>query len=313
MVACAPWGAAGEFAASRHGVITRSQAAEYGISRTVLARLVRDQVLDEPVPGVLVVRGSPPTWRQRLLVAILEPKCQSAGTCGAAAALHGLDGYEPGSLDVLLPSGRRSRLEGVIHHRGPMGPEHARDFTIVDSIPCTGVARTLCDLGSVDSPDRVALAFECAWRRGYSLTWMRQTAERLHRPGQRGTGVLLRLLDQAHLASTPTASALEVRVEAALADIPGLVRQHTVFDSSGRFVARVDFAIPELKIAIEAHSRQFHFGEGHLELDARREEALNAEGWIVRFVTHALARDAAGLRSSVISLVSARSRGVRWT
>ncbi len=195
MVACAPWGAAGEFAASRHGALTRSQAAENGISRKVVHRLLRDRVLIEPVPGVLVVVGSAPTWRQRLYVATLASR--SAGVAGfrSAAALHPFDGYSPGPVELLLPSGRRQHLDGVIHHRGPMGNEHSLDFTEVDGIPCTGVARTLCDLGSVDSRERVTMAFESAWRNGYSLTWMRQTAERLHRPGQRGTGVLLRLLD----------------------------------------------------------------------------------------------------------------------
>lgn len=37
------------------------------------------------------------------------------------------------------------------------------------------------------------------WRGGHSLVWIRQTAERLHRPGQRGTGVILDLLDEAEV------------------------------------------------------------------------------------------------------------------
>jgi hypothetical protein len=60
---------------------------------------------------------------------------------------------------------------------------------------------------------------------------MRQTAERLHRPGQSGTGVLLRLLDSAQTRATPTESALEVRVERALAGVPGIVRQFSIFDA----------------------------------------------------------------------------------
>jgi very-short-patch-repair endonuclease len=306
MVACAPWGAAGEFAASRHGALTRSQAAEKGISKRVVARLLRDESIDEPAPGVLVVRGAPPTWEQKLYVATLASK--GAGFAGfrSAAGLHSFDSYGPGPVELLLPSGRRMHLDGVTHHRGPMGVEHANDFTQVNSIRCTGIARTLCDIGSVDPSDRVKAAFESVWRKGYSLTWLRQTAERLHRPGQRGTGVLLSLLDNAAYRTAPTESALETFLERALGGIPGLVRQHSIFDPRGGFVARVDFAIPELKIAIEAHSRRYHFGPDHDDADAIREANLQAEGWIVRYVTKSQACRRSAVRSSLLALMEAR-------
>jgi very-short-patch-repair endonuclease len=302
MVACAPWGAAGEFAASRHGVLTRSQAADNGISAKVIRRLLRDHGLVEPAPGVLVVVGAPPTWRQQLYVATLAS--HEAGVAGfrSAAALKSLDAYRPGPVELLLASKRRSHVPYVAH----FGPMEATDITEVDHIRCTSVARTLCDLGSVDPPARVKLAFESAWRDGCSLTWLRQTAERLHRPGQRGTGVLLRLLDQTDLKVRPTESALEIRVEEALNGIAGLVRQHSVHDQQGNFVARVDFAIPHLKIAIEAHSRRFHFGDDKENSDAAREAALQAEGWIVRYITHAQARNRAVLRASIQALGRAR-------
>lgn len=306
MVACARWGAAGELAASRHGALTRSQAADKGISFRVIERLLRDEGLIEPAPGVLVVVGSPPTWPQRIYIATLASHGVGVAAFRSAAALHGLDGYAHGPVELLLPSKRRSYLAGVVHHRGPMGDEHANDFTEVDGIPCTGVACTLCDLGSVDPRDKVKAAFESAWRNGYSLTWMRQTAERLHRPGQRGTGVLLRLLDGAHSKIAPTESALETSLEQALDGIPGLVRQHSIFDPRGRFVARVDFAIPELKIAIEGHSRRFHFGPDREDDDAVREANIQAEGWIVRYVTKVQTRNRRALQSSLIALARAR-------
>lgn len=306
MVACAPWGAAGEFAASRHGALTRSQAAAHGISSRVIQRLLRDGVLSEPVPGVLVVVGSVPSWHQNVYVATLASRRAGAGGFRSAAALHRLDSHEPGPLDLLLPNRRNIDLPNLVQHYGPMGGEHSVDFTEVDGIRCTGVARTLCDLGSVESRELVKMAFESAWRNGYSLTWMRQTAERLHRPGQRGTGVLLRLLETAETQTTPTESALEVRVERALAGIPGVVRQFSIFDPTGRFVARTDFAIPDLKIAIEAHSRRFHFGDNREDDDAVREAKMQAQGWIVRYVTNAQARNPRSLGNSVRALVSAR-------
>ena len=201
MVACAPWGAAGEFAASRHGALTRSQAAENGHQQA------RSSSACSAIRCSL--RAGARSARRRRIGADVAPAAvhrhaglARRGVAGfrSAAALHRSDGYPPGPVELAVASRRRRELEGVVHRQGPMGPEHALDFTEVDGIRCTGIARTLCDLGSVDPPERVRLAFEWAWRNGYSLTWMRQTAERLHRPGQRGTGVLLRLLDQAEHA-----------------------------------------------------------------------------------------------------------------
>ena len=187
MVACAPWGAAGEFAASRHGALTRSQAAERGISSRVVSRLLRDGVLDEPSPGVLVVRGTPPTWHQRVRrdIGLQRCWCRGLSICRRPRRLRRLWARSAGAASTERPT---YLPQDVIHHRGPMGPEHANDFTQVQGIRCTGIARTLCDLGSVDPRDQVKAAFESAWRRGVSLVWMRETAERLHRPGQRGNG-----------------------------------------------------------------------------------------------------------------------------
>ena len=139
-----------------------------------------------------------------------------------------------------------------------------------------------------------------------SLLWLRETAERLHRPGQRGTRVLLQLLKEAERAKRPTESALEVRVERCLRGISGLVRQHEVHDNSGRFVARVDFAVPRVKLAIEAHSRQFHFDPGAVSDDETREHALTCQGWEVMYCGEQHTRAPERLRANVLAVIEQR-------
>ena len=111
-------------------------------------------------------------------------------------------------------------------------------------------------------PDRVRQALDDARRRGASLKWLNDTARRLHRPGQRGTGVILALLEEAAVEGRAPDSWFERLVERCLAcpDLPPLVRQHVVRDERGRFVARIDVAMPSIKLGIEAHSRAFHTG-----------------------------------------------------
>ncbi|MEM1334935.1 MAG: type IV toxin-antitoxin system AbiEi family antitoxin domain-containing protein, partial [Actinomycetota bacterium] len=62
-------GAMTGLAASRHGVITRSQAADHELSNARLATAVRQGWLEQRHPNVFVIAGAPSTDRQRMLVA----------------------------------------------------------------------------------------------------------------------------------------------------------------------------------------------------------------------------------------------------
>ena len=303
MFTCAQWGAVGEFAASRHGAVTRTQAAGMGVSAKVVKRLKETGHVHEPLPGVLVVSGSVATWEQRLIVGTLASS--GAGRAGyrSAAGLRGLDGYGPGPIEVIVPTWRQQLCGYAVQHCATVDPP---DRALVRGVPCTGLARTLADLGSVDPIELVRTAFECAWRRGASLPRLRTCAERLHRPGQRGTGVLLQLLDEAQGQRRPTESALELRLESCLRGIDGVVRQHTIRTDGGAFVARVDFAIPRFKIALEAHSRQFHFGPQAQHRDETREHEMNRHGWIALYFGSQNLRSPARVRQNVLDVIRAR-------
>ncbi len=303
MTACSPFGPAGEFAASRHGAFSRSQAADLGLTHHIVRRLLRDEHLVEPVPGVLVVVGSPPTWQQRLRVATLASSGAGVAATRSSAGLWGMDEYGPGPLEILVPNCRHIDLPGLVVHRGPMP---ASDLVEVDGIRATNIARTLCDLGNVDPVARVTAAFEWAWRGGVHLLWLERTAERLAAPNRPGPRLVLALIAQARELRRPTDSALEVELEPILATLPGVVRQYEVRRADGTFVARPDFAIPELRIAIEAHSRRFHVGLHSEADDAEREADLQGEGWVVRFVTKAHLRRPAELSASLRALVASR-------
>lgn len=308
MPVCAPWGAAGELAASRHGVLHRRQAADIGLTPAVIRRLKRDGLLTEPLPGVLVVAGSPDTWHQRLAIATSVGGKPVVTGYRAGAALHRLDGHPPGLLEVVSHARRTIAMPGLIVHTS----ELTDDVVEIDGIPCTSIARTLADLGAVESIDRVEVAFNHAWRRGVSLAWLRQEAERLHRPGQRGTGTLLRLLDAVPPGARPLESPLEAQVEHLLrrAGVDPVVRQHEVRDGDGRFVARVDFAVPHLRLAFEAHSLQHHMGVSAARRDAARDRALRAVGWVVEYITAADARDSRSTERRVREVVLARQLDV---
>ena len=282
MFTSAHLGAVGAVAASRHGVISRTQAAAMGVSSKQVARLIGQGVLIEELPGVLVIAGAPRTWLQRVAIATTAGRANSVAGFSTGAALQRLDGFpQVRQLELITPfQNRILRCVAKLH----VAELIDRDVITIEGIRCTTVARTLVDIACAGRTQQVEQAFECAWRTGTSLAQIRHTAERLHRPGQRGTGVVLQLVEDAATPMRPTEPALESKLFAHLRGVPGLVRQQKVFDVFGTFVARVDFAVPRVQLAIEAHSRQFHFGIGATSRDEAREEALTALNWEVMYI-----------------------------
>jgi hypothetical protein len=269
-------------AAEQHGLLTRRHARALGVSRARIASWIRAGVVDEPWPGVLRLTAVAPTWRQALLAVTLVRPGVAVASHRAAAALHGLDGFDADELELSVALPHRLALAGVvIHHVAAVEP---RDVVSVDSIPTTGLARTLVDLGAVVGADRVERALDDARRRGTSLRWLRDTATRLHRPGQAGTKTLLVLLEQ--IDGDVRGSWFEKLVEECLRSphLPPLVRQHRVRDERGRIAGILDVAFPAIRLGVEAHSRQFHFGRVAERRDEDRDHRVARLGWEVLYV-----------------------------
>jgi hypothetical protein len=296
--------ALGQLAGLRHGAFTRRMAASVGVSSKAIRTRLDCGTLVEPAAGVLLLAASPPTWRQRVAVATLAGG-GAVASHRTAARLHGLDGFDVDVVEVSVPGHRRGAPSAArVHRVAALG---ARDQIMVDGIPATTIARTLADLGCVASVRQVLKALDSARRNGVSTRWCRLTAERLHRPGQAGTAVLLELLDEAAIGRVPD-SWLERLVEELLAvpGFPPLARQYTVRDAGGRFVARVDLAVPSVRLAIEAHSRRFHFGDGPEAADEDRDLRLTACGWEVVYLGHQHTKRPAQVVPLVVASVNQR-------
>jgi very-short-patch-repair endonuclease len=294
-------GAVGEFAASRHGVLSKRQAASFGLKPSDLRQLVLHRVLQEVAPGVFLLPDSEPTWKREMMSATLCSREIGVAGYESAGALHVVDGCPPGPVVLALRAPRRILMDGVRTHVGPL---EDIDVTEVEHIRCTTVERTICDIASVSTDFMAKMAFEWYWRTRQNLSSLQHTVDRLHRPGQSGTKIIQELLVEARLTGKPTESALEVRLEAIIGDIEGLVRQHEIFDSSGRFVGRVDFAIPQLRIGIEAHSKQHHSSPEAHQRDRKRHDDIVAADWRVRYITSKEMDDPCRLRNGVQRMIN---------
>src|SRR5438270_1488886 len=124
------------------GLITRSQAVQL-VTIDRFRTLIERGHIEPYRRGVWAVAGSPRTYEQSVLGAVLaagEPAWASHRT---AAKLRHLLVPPPEAIDVLTLPDRRVRLDGVDHHRNKLIV--VDDVTFVGPIPVTSVARTLVD------------------------------------------------------------------------------------------------------------------------------------------------------------------------
>src|SRR3954447_12495269 len=136
-------GAVAQFAAPRHGVISRKRAAQFGLTPWQVTALVDKGLLDEPFAGVLVFRSSSPSWRQDCSIADAAMAGRGLQSHRGAARLHRLDGCTDRVVEVITHRGRPSLPSGVVEHR--VRAWYGEEVEI-DGIATTGLARTLADL-----------------------------------------------------------------------------------------------------------------------------------------------------------------------
>lgn len=268
-------------ARSHHGVVSRADALASGATVHQLRRAVDRGELERVHPGVFRVAGAPRTPRQKLLLAVHAAGPGALASHRSAAYLWDLDGSRAGRPEIVAPRHRRGRYDQARCHEST--DLHLAGPVELDGIPCTGIARTLVDLGAVLPVERVQQSVDDAIRRGLCGWDDLLHALTMHaRRGRRGVAALRSVLDVSYGASVPDSrfNRLVERliVESGL-EPPAI--EHEVRDVTGALIARVDLAYPDLRIAIELDGRAFHLSSQAFESDRRRQNALELHGWLV--------------------------------
>jgi hypothetical protein len=237
--------------------------------------------------GAYRVAGAPSSWKGELLGACWAGGTRALGARRSAAAVRNWPGGEQHLQEVLCPRWRRARHETLYVHESKLIDDI--DMTIVDGIPVTSVERTLLDLGAVCSPLVVERAMEAALREEQTtFDALHETLERLGRQGRNGAGVLRAILDEYGADLRLTDSVRErmmlqiFRRHGLPKPVPQFVIRH-----NGRFIARVDAALPQWRISFEYQSYQWHLGKRAIEDDNRRRRKLQAVQWTEIGVTGA--------------------------
>lgn len=274
-----------QLALRQHGVFTRGQAAELGIDSRRIRTALADGRITALSQKVLGLSGQTSSVHSMARAATFLSR-HAVASHRTAAALFGFELVRRGDVEISLPVDQRQRIPATmnitVHHTSTL---EQRDVVTVAGIPCTSKARTLADLGAVVSPDEVLRVVIGAHRTGLSLRLLRSTALRLHRPGQQGTKVLLQHLDAFDRAGSAPESWFEEVLRRIIDHpaLPPLVSQYEL-RHRGRFVARFDHAFPNARVAVEAHSKQFHFGPVRESVDEDRDLRAQRAGWVVVYL-----------------------------
>jgi len=263
---------------AQHGLVTSRQAVQLlGPSRK--ARWVERGRLRVVQPGVLRILGAPETWHQSVMAAALA--ADGVVSHRSAAELWGL--IQPaGYVEVSVHPDRRPRLEppAILHRIADLHPELAVERA---GLPLTDPVRTIIDLGLVLPQravgDALSRALSTRLLTVPEVSWLRDA---LGRKGRNGTGVVREILTARSLLGGTEESLLEKRFHDLVRrhDLPLPAMQHEVWDA-GRFVARIDAAYPEAKLAIEVDGYLAHSAPEEFQRDRTRQNRLVALGWTV--------------------------------
>ncbi|WP_431728122.1 endonuclease domain-containing protein [Verrucosispora sp. TAA-831] len=223
----------------------------------------------------------------------------------SAAALYGcarVAADDP--VDVIVPPDVRvGSIAGLRVRRGPIDPGDVLDRA---GTSVTSPVRTCWDLALwLDLVEAVVAIDGLLSRRLTDVSALRGYA--LARAGRRGWRAMLRAVDLADAgAESPQESRTRVRL--VLAGLPRPRTQWVVSDR-GRFVARLDLAWPDYRVAVE-YDGLWHADPEQFHSDRRRLNRLVTGDWIILHLTaKRLREDFEGFVSEVRAAL--RSQGHR--
>lgn len=267
---------------------TRNEALERGLSRDVLARLVREGELRRVLTGVYIDSAAPDTLTMRA-AALAKIAPEHSVICDRTAAwLLGADVLGPESHNVIPPvdvfrlrGDNRLRRSGC--RAGTRTLDRRLDLTYANGLLTTNALRTALDLGRFLRRDDALAALDALLRVG-GLTTDDLTRQLPRFRGHRG---VVQLRELVPLADPRAESASESVSRLRLIDggLPAPEIQWELRTSYGVVRFRLDMAYPDIKLAVEYDGREFHSSAAARARDNSRRAALRREGWTFVILT----------------------------
>jgi very-short-patch-repair endonuclease len=261
----------------QHGVFTRRQAVQAGYALGQIDHRVHVREWIAVDHGVYRAAETPSSWLQRLMAACLAGPAVASHR--AAAELWGFPGFGHGLIEVTALRHKRRKPSDVIWHETVRLDE--RQATVLEGVPVTRPLRTVIDLGAVVDESALLIALDDVLRR--RLASLPGLAEELDQWGERrrGSGRVRRAI-ALRVGQPVPESVLETEFEELVRreGLPTPSRQWRLRRPDGTLLARVDFAYPAARLAIEIDGARYHDADH----DRDRQNDIEAIGWgMLRF------------------------------
>jgi hypothetical protein len=261
--------------AGQGGVATSAQLLQV-LSRRILQFMLRTGVLVKAWPGVYCLGEL--DLRMRLRGLDLRAGEPVAVCLNTAAAEFGFDIDEDSTVHVLNPLGHHLRSsDGLVVHRREGAP-----LTMRDGRPTTTAAWTAVELARTQKRPRALAYLDAALRSGtVTVFGLVEAAEAQH--GRRG---IVNVRELIPLARPEAESPMESEGRLVMHDggLPAPELQYTVVDRLGR-VWRLDFAWPDVRVAVEYDGFDWHSTPEQLRHDRQKRAALVDLGWVLLSIT----------------------------
>jgi very-short-patch-repair endonuclease len=281
----------------QHGVITRPQLLELGVTRHAIEHRVETGRLHLIHRGVYVVGRPELDMYGRCMAAVLACGPRALISHETAAELWGIRPSREVPIEISVSLTVQRSLAGVrLHRRRSLG-DH--DRAIKSRMPLTSPARTIVDLaGRLGERQLEAAINEATILDLLTPEVLRRQLDRIRH--QRGVPMLRRLLDRKVFRLTD--SELERRF-LRLAATTGLPLPETGARLNGY---RVDFFWPDLGLVVETDGLRYHRTPAQQARDRRRDQVHTAAGLTtLRFTHHQVRYEPAEVRET-LELVAGR-------
>jgi very-short-patch-repair endonuclease len=263
----------------QHGAIAARQLAALGFSGDQITLRVRQGRLHRFVRGVYAVGHAQLSQAGRRMAFVLAAGPGAMLSHRAAAGALVLRSHSRSRIDVVVyGAGGRPKHDDLDVHRSSTLTE--ADVTWVDGVPCTSVARTLCDLGQLVPGHHVRSAFGAAERNRRLDS--RDLDDVLSRGGKhKGVG----LLREVRRAYDPRWAKARSELELLMLDVVDRQRLGEPEINEwllGRYI--VDFLWRDAKLIVEVDGAWTHGTAGARRADALRDKRLLRAGYrVLRF------------------------------
>ena len=283
-----------ELACAQHGVLSRAQLLDLGLSPQAIKHRIVTGRLYPVFRGVYAVGRPQLTRYGRWMAAVLRCGRGAVLSHQSAAALWDMTAATPSRTELSVPATTTRRVPRLIVYRRSLSCD---EVTTHDGIPVTTPACTLIDIARHVSAAALETAINEADKRNL-IDPEELRAVLGPRPGRPGVRVLRKVLD-AH-TFVLTDSELErrfLRISCAAAlPLPQTGRHLNGF--------KVDFYWPDLGLVVETDGLRYHRTPAQQARDRARDQAHAAAGLTPLRFTHSQIRfQPSKVRSILVAVV----------